>query len=454
MADRNTRSLTEGSPFKILVGFTLPLLLGMAFQQFYGMIDTMVVGKFLGVQALAGVGSTASINFLVLGFCNGICAGFVIPVALRFGQRDLHALRRIVGNIVWLSLFFAVGITAAVCLLCRRILVWMHTPADTFTYAYTYIFIIFLGIPSLILYNVLSGIIRSLGNSKTPLYFLVFSSLLNIVLDLVLILWADLGVAGAAWATVISQITSGLLCLVYMHKCYPMLHLSREDLQLRKADCRLLLSMGLPMGLQYTITAIGCTILQAAVNMLGSAAMAAVTAASRVQTLLVTPFESIGTASATYVSQNVGAGKLDRVSKGTRVSLLMSLSYSIVAFAIVLLFSQSLLLLFLDPAETQTAQILVYGRQFLLVSAFNYVPLILVYVFRFSIQGMGYSPIAIFAGVLELVGRAVLALLLIPSLGFTAVCFTNPAAWILADLFLVPMYFIGLRQLRRRLSET
>ena len=454
MTEQKMRNLTEGSPVKLLISFTLPLLLGMIFQQFYGMIDNIVVGKFLGVQALAGVGSTSSINFLVLGFCNGICAGFVIPVALRFGQKDFPALRRVVGNILWLSLFFAVGITLTVCLLCRRILVWMHTPADAFSYAYTYIFIIFLGIPSLILYNTLSGIIRSLGNSRVPLYFLIFSSLLNIALDLLLVIVIPLGVAGAAFATLISQVLSGLLCLVYMIKNYPILHLSREDLRLRSAECRQLLTMGLPMGLQYTVTAIGCTMIQAAVNNLGSTAMAAVTAASRVQALLITPCEAIGIAAATYAGQNVGAGRLDRVRQGTRVSFMIGFLYSAAAFAIVMLWSRELLCLFLDPAAVETAQILDYGHRFLLVNASFYLALLLIYLFRTIIQGMGYSPVAILSGVLELAARAVLSLVIVPAFGYTAVCFTNPAAWMMADLFLVPMYFIALHRLSRKLPNS
>ena len=454
MAHQNTHSLTEGSPFKVLVSFTLPLLLGLAFQQFYGMIDTVVVGKFLGVSALAGVGSTGSINFLVLGFCNGICSGFAIPVAQKFGQKDLPGLRRIVGNIVWLSIAFSIGITVLVCLMCNQILVWMHTPAETFHYAYTYIFILFLGIPSMILYNVLSGIIRSLGNSKTPLHFLIFSSVLNIILDLVLILWAKMGVAGAAWATVISQIVSGVLCLIYICKSYPLLHLTRDDLKLRKKESVRLLSMGIPMGVQYTITAVGCVSVQAAVNVLGATAMAAVTAATRVQMLLATPFDAIGIAAATYTGQNVGACRLDRVHKGAWVNSLMGTAYSALALGLVAMWGKSALLMFLDPGETQTAQILILGQRFLLINVMNYIFLLMVNLFRFAIQGMGFSGLAIFAGVLELIGRAAAAILFVPMFGFSAICFANPAAWILADLFLVPMYFIGVKMLRRTFADT
>ena len=205
MSNKNMRDLTTGAPMGLLLSFMLPLLLGMLFQQFYNMVDTMVVGKFLGVEALAGVGSTGSINFLVIGLCNGICAGFAIPVAQKFGQRDFDGLRKFVGNMIWLSVFFAGVITFVTTLLCRDFLVWMRTPEDTFAYAYYYIFMIFLGIPATMLYNLLSGIIRSLGDSRTPLYFLIFSSLLNVVLDLAFIVSLQMGVAGAGWATLLSD---------------------------------------------------------------------------------------------------------------------------------------------------------------------------------------------------------------------------------------------------------
>ena len=451
MENNNTKNLTEGSPFRLLVGFTVPLLLGYLFQQFYSMVDTIVVGKFLGVQALAGVGSTGAVSFLVLGFCTGICSGFAIPVAQRFGRKDYDGIRRIVGNILWLSLGFALVTTVTVCLLCSRILTWMHTPQDTFSYAYTYILIVFMGIPSIVLYNVLSGIIRSLGDSRSPLFFLIFSSLLNIVLDLALILWAHWGVAGAAVATVVSQLVSGILCFLYMLRRFPLLRLSREDLRPRKAECRLLLSMGLPMGLQYSITAVGSTILQTSINHLGSVAMAAVTAGSRVGGLLACPFDAIGTAAATYAGQNVGAGKLKRVHTGTLISFLIGCVYSVLALALVLFLGKPVVMLFLDPGETQVADILSCSQEFLIVNVASFVTLLAVNLFRFTIQGMGYSALAVCSGVLELVGRVVLAVALVPVFGFTAVCFANPAAWILADFFLLPMYFIGMHRLKKKL---
>ena len=280
MAKSTVKDLTVGSPMKLILSFMLPLLFGLLFQQFYSMVDTVVVGKFLGVDALAGVGSTGSINFMVLGLCNGICAGFAIPVAQKFGQKDFEGLRRFVGNMIWLGTVIALIVTLATTTLCASILRWMDTPEETFSFAYDYIWVIFLGIPATMLYNLLSGIIRSLGDSRTPLYFLIFSSLLNVALDLLFIVRFHMGVSGAGAATLLSQLVSGLLCLGYMAKNFPILHLSHGDLMPDKRYIRHLLAMGLPMGMQYSITAIGSILLQTSVNTLGSSAMAAMAEAA------------------------------------------------------------------------------------------------------------------------------------------------------------------------------
>ena len=295
MAKNSVKNLTVGSPMKLILGFLIPLLGGLLFQQLYNMVDTLVVGRYLGVDALAGVGSTSSINFLVLGFCIGICNGFVIPVAQKFGEGDEAGLRKYVANSFWLSAAFAVVITAAVCLLCGKILDWMDTPVDIFDYAYGYIFVVFLGIPVTILYNLLSGIIRSLGDSKTPIYFLVLSSLLNVFFDILSVKALHMGVAGPAWATVLSQAISGILCLLILFRRYPILRLSRDDRKPRKTELVRLFSIGVPMGLQYSITAIGTIVVQAAVNGLASNYIAAVTVGNKISQLFTCTFDAMGT---------------------------------------------------------------------------------------------------------------------------------------------------------------
>lgn len=413
-----TKDLTTGNPMRLILGFALPTLLGMLFQQLYNMMDTMIVGKLLGATALAAVGSTGSINFFVIGFCMGVCNGFAIPVAQRMGAGDYSQMRRYVANAAWLAIAFAAVLTVATGLLCGTILTVMNTPADIYEGAYWYIFIIFMGIPATFLYNLLAAIIRSLGDSKTPVYFLAMSSVLNIGLDLAFILVFRLGVAGASLATVLSQGVSGLACLVYMVKKFPILHVSREERQLDIRSCRALCFMGVPMGLQYSITAIGSIFLQSAVNSLGSLYVAGVAAGSKLFQLLGCPYDAMGATMATYCGQNVGAVKLDRLGKGVRACSLLGLIYAL------------------------TAQ---YIRT---LTAFFF-PLALVNIVRFSIQGMGFSGLAILAGVMEMIARTAVGVIFVPMFGYTAACFASPAAWVCADLFLIPACMGSINRLRK-----
>ena len=451
MPKNNVRDMTVGSPMPILLSFMMPLLLGLLFQQFYSMVDTVVVGNFLGNEALAGVGSTNSINFLVLGLCNGVCAGFAIPVAQKFGEKDFDGLRTFVGNMIWLGGGIAILVTLVTTLACGGILTAMNTPADTFSYAYDYIFLIFLGIPATMLYNLLSGILRSLGDSRTPLFFLIFSSLLNVGLDIVCVVTLKMGVAGAGWATLISQLISGILCLVYMAKKFPILRMEKENLKWNGYYVKRLLLMGLPMGLQYSITAIGSIVLQTAVNGLGSVVMAAVASGSKVSALFCTPYDAMGTMAATYAGQNLGAGKLDRVKEGVRDCGILGLIYFVIAMASMYFGGAQMASLFLDSGDAASAsEILPLARQMLVTNAAFYIPLLGVNLYRFTIQGLGYSNLAVIAGVFEMIARGAVAIGLVPLLGFTAVCYASPAAWVLADLFLVPAYHFCLN---RRIRE-
>ena len=444
-----TRDLTTGSPMRLIIGFALPTLFGMLFQQLYNMVDAMIVGKLLGSAALAAVGSTGSVNFFVIGFCMGVCNGFAIPVAQRMGAGEPSKMRRYVANAAWLSVLFAVVLTVATGLLCRQILTVMLTPADIFANAYTYIFVIFMGIPATFLYNLLAGVIRSLGDSKTPVYFLALSSVLNILLDFALILGFQAGVAGAAIATVASQGVSGIACLLYMRKRYPILRMTKEERRLDLHSCGVLCAMGIPMGLQYSITAIGSIVLQSSVNALGSLYVAAVAAGAKVYQLLACPFDAMGATMATYCGQNVGACRLDRLSRGIRSCALLGLGYSVIAFCAMLRFAPQCALLFLDSRELDAALLTQLAARYILIQSAFFFPLSLVNIVRFSIQGMGFSPFAILAGVLEMAARTGVGMLLVPTFGYTAACFASPAAWVCADLFLIPASALCIAKLRR-----
>ncbi|MDD3277918.1 MAG: MATE family efflux transporter [Lachnospiraceae bacterium] len=445
MAKSATKDMTVGSPMKLILEFAIPTLLGLLFQQLYSMVDTIIVGKWLGVNSLAAVGSTGSLNFMVVGFCIGVCSGFAIPVAQKFGAGDYRALRRFVANGVWIAAIFSVIMTTLVSYFCMDILKVMKTPDNIIQEAYLYIVVIFLGIPVTYLYNLLSGVIRSLGDSKTPVYFLVLSSVLNIGLDLLSIGVLHMGVTGPALATVISQAVSGILCLLYIKKHYEILHIQKDEWAWDWHYVKILCGMGIPMGLQYSITAIGSVVLQTAVNSLGSMAVASVTAAGKVSMFFCCPFDALGGTMATYAGQNVGAKKLGRISQGLRSASILGAIYGIAACLVLSFFGKTIALLFMDANEVE---ILNSAQLFLRINTAFYIPLALVNIVRFAIQGMGFSTFAILSGVCEMIARAVVAFAFVPMFGFVAVCTANPLAWIMADLFLIPAYFYCLRKLR------
>lgn len=441
------KDMTNGSPSKHILGFAVPMLFGMLFQQFYNLVDTIIVGKTLGVEALAGVGATGSINFMIIGFCMGVCNGFVIPVAQCFGAKKPADLRKYVFNGYICSIVFAIVLTLASVIFCRRILIVMNTPADIIDHAYNYIVVIFIGIPTVFLYNMVSGVIRSLGDSKTPVVFLVLSSIINVVLDFFLILVCKIGVAGAGWATVTSQLISGLTCLIYMYKKYDILKGDKSERVLDRRFITNLCMNGVPMGLQYSITAIGSTILQAAVNTLGSTYVAAMTAGSKMFNFTCCPFDALGSTMATYAGQNVGAAKIKRLGQGVRSAMIIGSIYSVLSLVALYFTTDYIALLFVNASETT---IIALTRQFILASACFYIPLTGVNVVRFCIQGMGFSVFAISAGILEMIGRAFAAIILIPSIGFMGACLASPIAWIAADAFLFPAFIHCAKKLNAR----
>lgn len=443
-----TKDLTSGSPLRVITLFTLPLVLGNLFQQFYSLADTIIVGRFVGVSALAAVGATGSVNYLILGFVIGICNGFAIPIAQCFGARDYSALRRTTANAGWLCAGWAVVLTAFTVAFTVPIMRLMQTPADIIGDATLYIGCIFAGIPLVFLYNMVSAIMRALGDSKTPLYFLVLTSALNIALDLFFILVFDMGVLGAALATNLSQGLSGVLSFAYMRRRFEVLRADADERRPDAAICARLSAMGLPMGLQCSITAIGSVIMQSAVNVLGSTAVAAVTAAGRTQNILAVPLESVGTAMATYAGQNLGAARLGRIKRGTVSAMLLVVIESLAALAILHFFDVYIIALFIDTAAEPT--IVAMAREYMMWNSLFFIPLGALIVWRYVIQGLGYSTLAMLAGVAEMIARTAVALTLVPMWGYFGAELSNPTAWVAACLFLWPAYRWTIRQLENR----
>ena len=439
-----TKDMTQGSPLKLILAFAVPLMLGSLFQQFYNLADTIIVGRFVGVEALAAVGSVGGLNYLVLGFVNGIACGFSIPVSWTFGAKDYSQMRRYTANTVWLSIVFAAVLTIVTVALTRPILVWTNTPANIIDLADIYIRTIFWGIPFTLLYNVTSALMRALGDSKRPLYFLLMASFLNIGLDLLCIIVFKMGVFGASFATVFSQAVAGFGSLWYIARHYHELRWSKEEGKLSRDHCLKLCNMGIPMGLQCSITAIGSVVLQGAVNGLGSDIVAAQTAGSKAAQFLSVPLESIGTAMTTYSSQNLGAHDLKRVNRGVNTALGIGCVYSIASF-IILRFADKLLIgLFLDAGEVE---IMANAQSFIFWNSVFYIPLAVLIIYRYTIQGLGYSGLAMFAGVAEMVARAMVGFLFVPLWGYFAACIANPVAWFFACFFLIPAYFVVRKKL-------
>ena len=449
MSRTMTRDLTEGRPLKQIVSFALPLLFGVLFQQLYSFVDTAVVGRFLGAERLAAVGATGSVNFLVIGLCLGLCSGFSIPIAQAFGAKDEREVRRCVWHAAVLSGLLSIIFAVLSVVLCRPLLRLMNTPEEILDASAQYIGIIFAAIPCCVLYNMSSGILRSLGDSRTPVVFLVFASLVNIVLDLFLIIVCGMDVAGAAVATAVSQLLSGIGCVIVMIRRFPMLHLSREDRKPDTALARKMLGTGLPMGLQFSITAIGSVLVQWSVNGLGVSAVAAVSGAGKLSMFFACVFDALSSTMATFAGQNMGARKLDRIRQGLRSASVLGIVYCVLAFGVVLLFARPLLGLFIDAQAAP--EVTEMGVRFLTINAAFYIPLLFVNIVRLSIQGMGFTRVAMLAGLSEMIARTAVAVFVVPVFGFTGACFANPAAWVMADLFLFPCYARIMRSLRQRL---
>ncbi len=436
--------MTTGSPIRRILRFFIPVMLGNLLQQFYSMADSAIVSRTLGIQAFAGVSATGALNFLILGFALGVCSGFSIPVAQEFGAGRYDGMRRCFANGLYAAGLIALTIGAATAILSPSILRLVGTPEDIFPYSLTYIRIIFAGIPATMLYNFLSGVMRAVGDGRTPLYMLILSTILNIVLDLLFLVVFHMGIAGAAVATVFSQLVSGLLCALVIYRRFDVLRIRPGEWKRDFAVWRRLLGIGLPMGLQFSITAIGSTIIQSAVNSLGSQAVAAVGAGSKMQFVFTCPLEAVGVTMATYCGQNLGARRIDRVRSGMRQITLIMTIYSFAAFLLQMLLGRYIVLLFVDKSQTWVLDGAVHYLNVVVATSFM---LAYVLIFRNAIQGLGYSRVAMIAGLMELIGRAFVAFVLVRLFGFDGACFSNPTAWLCADLFLIPAYLVVVRRL-------
>ena len=433
-----TNDMTTGNPVKLILLFSIPLLIGNIFQQFYSMVDTIIVGRFVGVEALAAVGTTSSMVFLVNGFVMGLTSGFAVLISQKYGAKDEAGVKKAVASSITLSIIATIIVTFISVISAKPLLALMNTPSNIMKDASTYIIILYAGNVAIIFYNMMAAILRALGDSKTPLYFLIVSSVLNIILDLVLIINFKMGVAGAAYATVISQGVSALLCVIYTYKKYKILRLKKEDFKVKKKYYRKHLKIGIPMALQFSITAIGIMTVQSAINIFGSTVIASYAAASKVLQLVMQPATTLGVTMATYCGQNIGAKRYDRIKLGVKKCVQISIITSLISAMVLIFLGKYFVMIFVSNPD---AEILSYAQQVLNISAIFFIPLGLIFVYRNALQGIGDSFIPMMAGVYELVARAVVAFTLPKVLEFMGICLADPVAWFAAVIPLDYTYY-------------
>lgn len=445
-----TNDMTQGSPLKIFIFFSIPLLIGNVFQQLYSMVDTIIVGRFVGVDALAAVGSTGSMFFLVNGMILGLTSGFGVLVSQKFGAKDEVGVKKAVASNITLTLISTLLMTVIALIVKNPLLRMMNTPENIFDNANNYITIIFAGLITQALYNMAAGILRALGDSKTPLYFLMISSILNVILDLVFIINFKMGVSGAAHATNIAQGFSAVLCLIYSYKKFKVLRLKKEDFKVESHYYTKHLKIGIPMGLQFSVTAVGIIIVQSAINVFGSTVIASYTASSKVLQLVMQPSISFGVTIATYAGQNLGAGRFDRIKNGMKIMNKVSIVTSLIAGAVLIFLGRYFVTLFM---ENPTPEIFSYAQQVFNYSAVFFIPLGFIFVYRNVLQGMGESFVPMMAGVYELVARSIVAFTLPKFIGFTGICLSDPVAWIAAAVPLMITYYRKMKKIENHKNK-
>ena len=445
------QDMTKGSPFKVLIMFTLPLAIGNIFQQLYNMADTIIVGRYVGADALAAVGSTGTVMFLLNGFAQGITAGFAVLTSQRYGAKKTEGVKQSVSNGILLSVIGAVFFTAASILFMKPLLHLMNTPENIFADAYCYISLISLGMVANVFYNLFSAYLRAVGNSKMPLFFLVLSACLNVVLDLVFIINFQMGVAGAAWATNLSQAISAVLCAVYIYKKVPSLVPEKRHWRIHRGDTRFQLATGIPMALQFAITSSGTMVMQSAINLFGSEAVAAYTAAGKIHSLLTQGMVAMGQTMAVYSGQNYGKGDAARIRQGVRAALVIEVIYSLVSAVIVYSALEPSLGLFFS-GEVDLTAMMPWARTYITICTLFYVPLCTIFIFRNTMQGCGYGFLPMIGGVVELVARLAVAVVAMNIHSYWLACACDPAAWVGAGVFTGVSYLYVMNKVQKSLG--
>lgn len=443
------KDMTRGNPFQLILNFSIPVFLGNLFQQFYTIVDTLIVGRTLGEEALAAVGASGSIVFLVLGFAIGMTQGFGVIVARVYGAKRYDRLKTTVFNSMFLGVVMSLLLTLVFLGQAEDLLLLMNTPSNIINDSLSYIKIIYYGIVGAVLYNTAASVLRGIGDSRTPLYFLIFSSFLNIALDLLFIIVFKMGVEGAALATITSQGISAIVAILYMFSKYDFIRPDKSNIQLDKDVILSLLKVGFSMALNYSIIALGIMFLQTGINRFGSGAVAAFTAAVRIENLVVQAMPAIGAGAATFAAQNLGAGEYKRIFAGVRTSFVMGIVVSIVSLALFFLFTETLVYQFLPELSDES---MAYATQYTYTISFFLIFLQCIFIFRNVLQSVGNQVIPVISGILELLARYFVIDLFIDRLGYTAVVFSEPSAWVFAALINIIFYFIWKKRIIKKME--
>ena len=437
----------------LLLSFSIPLFIGNLFQQLYSMVDTIVVGRFVGVDALAAVGSTSGFSFMVVGFAQGLTAGFAVIISQRYGARDEAAMKKAYAMSILCSAFFSVAIALLFGLLSMPLLHMINTPENIINDANSYILIIYLGIGTAIFYNLFSSILRAVGDSRSPVLFLLLSSALNVILDLFFVIVIPLGCSGVAIATIIAQGISAAVSFFYVKKKFPVFRVSREDWKIDKALCMRLIRIGIPGAVQFSVCAIGVIIVQGAINGFGSDTVAAYSVGGKIENLVTQFFPAIGMGISTFAGQNLGAGNLARIRRGFRTSFIIMVAGAFLAFFVIRTCAVPFSYLFMDPGTTDPA-IIDQAVQYSNTISWFFIPLGMIFIYRTGSQGLGSGIIPMISSILELACRAVAAFTLPLALGYMGICLASPAAWVVAGFALPFCYLKLMKNIEARSGRT
>lgn len=436
--------MTEGSPMRLLIKFAIPLLVGNLFQQLYNLVDSVIVGKLVGANALAAVGASGSISFLFFALCNGIGSGGGIITSQMFGRKDVKKVKRCIANTAYIMLLFSVVVGTVAFFLAKPLLILLDTPSDIIADSIAYLRVMCLGIIFVALYNFSSSMLRSLGDSITPLIFLIASTILNGVLDFIFVYFFKMGVLGAAVATMIAQFISGIGCLIYATKSNPFFKLSKEDMKYDKPICESIVKIGVPLSLQFSLIAISTMALQRVVNSFGSVTVAAFTAISRIEQVIHQPYQTLSASLSTYTGQNYGASNKKRILKGYHTGMVIMVIFTVLMLPVMQLFGDNIMRIFVNDAE-----VIAMGAKAIRISSLFYVFLGMIYTIRGVLNGLSDSFFAMLNGIVEVVGRFTvpIGLTAIASIGVWGIWWSVGVVWFLSGFTAWLRYLYKIKRL-------